>query len=289
MLGSSLSSSCSRLSPLARPETMASTPDSPYMVSAEPGVSWVVWVGWLTRPLLGTCAMQSSCSCCQREEKMVAGGMGVMASAELGASLLGGYPLQKPPWVCNCCSLLKTMLTLIGCVRINLALMLAAVCAAVASNHRFCWTAVAATSIPALLARYPSCWPSEQRTMSTGAAAPGAPPQQCVCRKRLRRSAIAAAAVAGADEQSRLPCRNGGGNEEMLTEGRARIIKQGNDVFYNEAQVRRWVHLPLLLLPAQLALPCCCCSNTAAALLTDQTPDQHNIPIQQCCCADQVE
>jgi hypothetical protein len=35
----------------------------------------------------------------------------------------------------------------------------------------------------------------------------------------------------------------------MLTEGRARIIKQGNDVFYNEAQVRRWVvPLPSLLL-----------------------------------------
>lgn len=38
----------------------------------------------------------------------------------------------------------------------------------------------------------------------------------------------------------------------MLTEGRARIIKQGNDVFYNEAQVRgtRCVHLPLLLQPS---------------------------------------
>lgn len=34
-------------------------------------------------------------------------------------------------------------------------------------------------------------------------------------------------------------CRNGPAvKEEVLTEGRARIIKQGNDVFYNEAQVR---------------------------------------------------
>lgn len=38
----------------------------------------------------------------------------------------------------------------------------------------------------------------------------------------------------------------------MLSEGRARIIKQGNDVFYNEAQVRctRCVYLD-----------CCCCCH----------------------------
>lgn len=41
----------------------------------------------------------------------------------------------------------------------------------------------------------------------------------------------------------------------MLTEGRAKIIKQGNDVFYNEAQVRctRCVCSVLLLLPFQQA------------------------------------
>lgn len=69
----------------------------------------------------------------------------------------------------------------------NQGLMLAALCAAVASRNRCSWTAAATrTSIPALLARYPHCWPSEQCTMSTAAAPAGAPPQQCVGHERLR-------------------------------------------------------------------------------------------------------
>jgi hypothetical protein len=53
-------------------------------------------------------------------------------------------------------------------------------------------------------------------------------------------------------------CRHGpAGKQELLTEGRAKIIKQGNDVFYNEAQVRctRCVYSVLLLLLFQQQAP----------------------------------
>jgi hypothetical protein len=46
--------------------------------------------------------------------------------------------------------------------------------------------------------------------------------------------------VAAAVRAAAAACRQGQGQqgEEVLMEGRARIIKQGNDVFFNEAQVR---------------------------------------------------